>query len=155
MRIRGMVSGLVTLILALSVAVCAGEAEEILDATGIKGGLIVHVGCGDGKLTAALAVGGVSTRRDAAGRGRPAHSSFLVHGLDADAANVEKARAHVQSLGLYGPVAIDRLTGGRLPYVEGLANLVVAENLGNVPMAEVMRVLCPNGVAYVKQNGQR
>ena len=32
------------------------EAEQILDATGIKGGLIVHIGCGEGKLTAALHV---------------------------------------------------------------------------------------------------
>jgi len=30
------------------------QAKQILDATNIKGGLIVHVGCGDGKLTAAL-----------------------------------------------------------------------------------------------------
>ena len=38
-----------------------------------------------------------------------------------------------------------------LPYVDNLVNLVVAENLGKVAMAEVMRVLCPGGVAYVKQ----
>ena len=30
------------------------EARKILSETGIKGGLVVHLGCGDGKLTAAL-----------------------------------------------------------------------------------------------------
>ena len=30
------------------------QARQILDHTGIKGGLIVHIGCDDGTLTAAL-----------------------------------------------------------------------------------------------------
>ena len=29
------------------------EAKEILAATGVKGGLVVHIGCGNGQLTAA------------------------------------------------------------------------------------------------------
>ena len=32
----------------------AEEARQILAATGVKGGLVVHIGCGDGRLTAAL-----------------------------------------------------------------------------------------------------
>ena len=32
----------------------AQSAKDILDSAGIEGGLVVHVGCGDGKLTAAL-----------------------------------------------------------------------------------------------------
>ena len=114
-----------------------GRAREILDATGVKGGLVVHLGCGDGRLTAALHAG----------------DSYLVHGLDATRANVAKAREHIQSLGLYGKVSVARLDGKRLPYVDNLVNLVVAEDLGGVAMDEVMRVLCPNGVAYVKQGG--
>ena len=109
------------------------DATEILKASGVKGGLVVHLGCGDGRLTAALRTS----------------ESYLVHGLDADARNVEAARKHIQSLGLYGPVSVDQLRGGRLPYAENLVNLVVAEALGSVPMAEVMRVLAPGGVAYV------
>ena len=30
------------------------QARKILDVTGVKGGLVVHLGCSDGKLTAAL-----------------------------------------------------------------------------------------------------
>jgi outer membrane protein assembly factor BamB len=114
------------------------QARRILEAAGVKGGLIVHLGCGDGRLTAAL---------------RP-NDRYLVHGLHADAAGVAKARRHIRSLGLYGPVSVARFRGERLPYADNLVNLVVSENLGKVPMTEVMRVLCPNGVAYIKADGR-
>ena len=32
----------------------ADTASEVLDATGVQGGFVVHLGCGDGKQTAAL-----------------------------------------------------------------------------------------------------
>ncbi|MFQ6034527.1 MAG: PQQ-binding-like beta-propeller repeat protein, partial [Sedimentisphaerales bacterium] len=115
----------------------AAAGNEILDATGVKGGLVVHIGCGDGRLTAALR----------------ANDSYLVHGLDADLQNVKKARQYIQSLQLYGNVSVDQLRGNKLPYIDNLVNLVVSENLGRVSMEEVMRVLCPNGVAYIK-NGE-
>jgi outer membrane protein assembly factor BamB len=112
----------------------AGQAAQILKATGVQGGLIVHLGCGDGRLTAALHVS----------------PGYLVQGLDREALNVAKSRAYIQSLGLYGPVSVERLAGNSLPYIDGFANLVVAEQLGDIPMAEVLRILAPNGVAYVK-----
>ncbi|NQT88291.1 PQQ-binding-like beta-propeller repeat protein, partial [bacterium] len=110
----------------------AGEAEDILKTTGVQGGLVVHVGCGDGALTAALR----------------ANNRYLVHGLDTD---ITAARKHIQSLGLYGPVSVARWDGGALPYADNLVNLVVAE--APCPMAEMLRVLAPNGVTYVKKNG--
>ncbi len=116
----------------------AADARSVLDATGVKGGLVVHVGCGDGKLTAALR----------------ANDSYLVHGLDAGAANVEKARRHIRSLGLYGKVTAEQWTQKHLPYVDNLVNLLVSEDLGGVPMGEVMRVLCPSGVAYIRRGGK-
>ena len=68
------------------------EARRILDATNIKGGLVVHIGCGDGRLTVALR----------------ANDSYLVHGLDADTQNLEKARRYINSLGW--PKEIDEWT---------------------------------------------
>ncbi len=113
-------------------------AEEILDVTGIKGGLIVHIGCGNGRLTAALR----------------ASDSYIVHGLDADMASVEEAREYIKSLKLYGEVSTEQLKGSRLPYIDNLVNLVVSEDPDQVSMDEVMRVLCPNGVAYIKKDGE-
>ena len=120
-----------------SAPAAAESAKQILDASGVKGGLVVHVGCGDGKLTAALR----------------ANDGYTVHGLDADAANVAKARKHIQSLGLYGKASAEQWASGRLPYTDNLVNLLVSEDLGKIPMDEVMRVLAPNGVAYVKVGG--
>ena len=113
------------------------QAQEILRESGVKGGLIVHIGCGPGKLTASL-------RRN---------DSFLVHGLDTETESVEEARKYIQSVNLYGPVSADRLRSRRLPYIDNLVNLVVSEDLGNISMDEVMRVLCPDGVAYIKKGG--
>ncbi len=78
-------------LLACSPAWAEQSAEDILEASGVKGGLVVHIGCGDGKLTAALRAG----------------DAFVVQGLDTDPTNVEKARAHIQSLGLGGKVSAD------------------------------------------------
>ena len=118
------------LVTALAAAATAGSIPE---AAGVQGGLIVHLGCGDGRTTAALRV----------------NERFIVQGLDTDPAAVQAAREHIHSLGLYGPVTANTFDGRHLPYVENFVNLVVAERLGAVPMAEVMRVLAPNGVALV------
>ncbi|MFO8015250.1 MAG: PQQ-binding-like beta-propeller repeat protein [Phycisphaerae bacterium] len=113
------------------------DAEAILKATGVRGGLIVHLATGNDAspdLTAALAD----------------REGVLVHGLYADADAVARAREAWRAGGRYGnKVSVARLRGGRLPYAEGTVRLLVADALGPVAKAEVMRVLCPGGVAYV------
>ncbi|MFC1596551.1 PQQ-binding-like beta-propeller repeat protein [Planctomycetota bacterium] len=108
-------------------------ARTILKTAEVKGGLVVHLGCGDGKLTAALYAG----------------DGYLIHGLDTDVEQAAKAREHIRSVGLYGKVSVDTFDGRRLPYVDNLVNLVVAEDLGEVSVDEVTRVLAPLGVACV------
>jgi len=109
------------------------EAEAILERAGVQGGLVVHVGCGDGKLTAALYAGG----------------GYLVHGLDADAENVERARDHIRSQGLYGEVTADTFDGKTLPYIDNLVNLLVVSSPASVDRDEIRRVLRPGGVALI------
>ncbi len=116
----------------------AESARDILEATGVKGGLVVHVGCGDGSLTAGL----------------HANDSYLVQGLDSDAGNVRKARNTIQRQNLYGKVSVNVLSGDSLPYIDNVVNLLVSEDLGAVSMSEVMRVLVPEGVAYIRKNGK-
>jgi outer membrane protein assembly factor BamB len=116
----------------------ADDAKAILQQSGVKGGIIIHLGVGDGKLTGALR----------------ATDSFQVQGLDTDAAKVAQARAAIAATGNYGPVAVEKFDGKALPYIDNFANLVVAEELGGVSMDEVNRVLVPNGVAMTKRNGQ-
>jgi len=114
----------------------AHVAGQILEITGVRGGLVIHIACGKGELTAAL----------------HNNDSYLVQGLDTDAENIENARVHIKSLGLYGTVSVEQWDSSFLPYTDNLANLVVSEDLGKVPLTEVMRVLCPEGVAYIKKN---
>jgi outer membrane protein assembly factor BamB len=109
------------------------RARQILDATGIRGGLVVHIGCGDGKLTAALY----------------ANESYLVHGIDTDGVDIAKARLYIRSKNLYGPVSVARYNGKTLPYGDNIVNLIVAETLGNVSTEEAMRVLTPLGAMVV------
>jgi len=119
----------------------AETAQQILDAVGCKGGLVVHLGCGDGRLTAALRAG----------------DAYIVHGLDADAANVEKAREHIRSLGLYGPVSVEQGTDpARLPYADNLVNLlVISDARFEIAEKEMQRVLAPLGAAYIRgKDGQ-
>ncbi|UCF17719.1 MAG: PQQ-binding-like beta-propeller repeat protein, partial [Phycisphaerales bacterium] len=115
----------------------AEQARHILDDTAVKGGLVVHLGCGDGKLTAELR----------------ANDRYIVHGLDRDAKDIARARDYIQSLGLYGKVSVDEFDGRNLPYTDNLVNLIIVEDRGSVPVKELDRVLCPNGVAYIRKNG--
>ncbi|MHC4401227.1 MAG: outer membrane protein assembly factor BamB family protein [Planctomycetota bacterium] len=126
----------------LLVTPCASRAEstrqaarEILQQSGIQGGLIVHLGCGDGTLTAALRAG----------------ESYVVQGLTHDRAMVNQARANIRSLGEYGPVSVTWWGSWGLPYADNLVNLIVAEDPGGVAKDEMLRVLAPRGVALVKQ----
>ncbi|MHC4742354.1 MAG: class I SAM-dependent methyltransferase, partial [Planctomycetota bacterium] len=132
------VTPLIAVLFVFAISAWGQSAAEIFDAAGGKGGLVVHIGCADGKLTAEL----------------QANKGSLVQGLDTSEENVSKAREHIKSLGLYGAVSVDHLAGDELPFIDNLANLVVSEDLGDVPMSEVMRILCPEGVAYIRKDGQ-
>ena len=111
------------------------HAQQILNAAGVQGGLIVHLGCGDGKLTAALR----------------ASDRYVVHGLDASFEHVAAARKHIQSLGFYGKVSVQQREGGPLPYADNLVNLLVVEQPRGVAPDEVQRVLAPLGVALLRE----
>lgn len=110
-------------------------AASLLQQSGVRGGLVVHVGCGDGRLTAALRAG----------------DSYLVHGLEKDQAARDQARRRVHAQGLYGVVAIGDWHGTHLPYAENLVNLMIVDDAQQVSMDEVLRVLAPSGVALVRQ----
>lgn len=109
-------------------------AREILKTSGMKGGLVVHAGCGNGRLTAALR----------------ANDRYLVQGLAAKADDVQQAREYVTSRGLYGPVSVDQWDAKKLPYGTNTVNLLVVDNGRHIPREEIMRVLAPRGVACMR-----
>ncbi|MDP6635770.1 MAG: class I SAM-dependent methyltransferase, partial [Phycisphaerae bacterium] len=119
---------LLLLMLTASVGIARAadlDAAKVLQTTGVRGGLVVHLGCGDGKLTAGLR----------------ANDSALVHGLDIDAKKISAARERISNTRLAGKVTFDVLRSNSLPYTDNLVNLIVSDDLGEIPVAEAMRVL--------------
>ncbi len=127
------------LYLSLLISMATGQsATEFLQMAGTRGGLIVHIGCGDGTLTAGLRAG----------------DQYFVHGLDTDPAQIAAARSYLIEKGIYGPVCVDRWDGRRLPYADNLVNLIVAEEAENLSEKEIFRVLAPKGVALIRRAGK-
>jgi outer membrane protein assembly factor BamB len=131
-----LIFGIMVLCAALSPAADPAPGE-ILKSTGITGGVIVHVGCGDGSLAAGLVGPG-----------------FVVQGLDIDAADVEKTRAALKAKGGYGINCAAVFDGKRLPYAENVVNLLVISEPGDLGAQEIMRVLVPDGAAYAHKGGK-
>ena len=75
------------------------SVTQLIKKADIKGGLIVHAGCGDpssgsgqtGKLYIDLKI----------------NDSYIVYGVDTDINKINKARKYIQSKGLYGKVSIN------------------------------------------------
>jgi len=138
---RQVLASLAVVLAFVSGHVLAGseqDAAKLMKASGVRGGLVVHVGCNDGRLTASLA----------------ASDAFLIHGLDRDADNVIHARAHIRSKGLYGPVSVEQWAGERLPYGDNTVSLLVMSDVGcQASKEEIDRVLAPRGVVVIRKQG--
>lgn len=126
----------------LSSALCAlmitGPVYAVIPATavaesGLHGGIIVHLNCGNGRETARI----------------PSGDTFLVHGLDTNTDRVEEARAYLRAENLYGPASVVGYDGRTLPYADNVVNLIIADSLEGVPPKEAMRVLVPGGTIII------
>ncbi len=111
-----------------------GLARRLLEQPDLRPGLCVHVGCGDGELIAALARSG----------------RYVVHGLTADPDECGRARARIESLGLYGRASVDCVPLDRLPYADDLVNLLIV-SAPDTGQGEITRVLAPGGTAFVQE----
>lgn len=112
------------------------QANEIIQQTGVSGGLIVELGCTDGRLAAALA----------------RHDAMLVHGLALEPKFVETARTTIDATGLYGRASVQLFSGSSLPYADNLVRLLIVSDFGEVTKEDCLRALAPGGVLCVKDN---
>jgi len=127
----------------LLVAACGAAEDHASALEAIRaercGGVCVQLGCGDGALTAELAESG----------------NLLVHALEADANLVAKAREGLSARKLYGQASVEQWSSSSLPYADNLVNIVVVGAPGRVSESEILRVLAPNGKAWLKsRDGQ-
>ncbi|MBI4658653.1 MAG: PQQ-binding-like beta-propeller repeat protein [Verrucomicrobia bacterium] len=118
----------------------SGEADvaAILEMSKVSGGLVVYLGPNNPCLLAAL---------------RPS-PRFMVHGLATGEVDPAQARKALRELGDYGSVTLDRQEGELLPFIDNMVNLFIAEGLSGVSQDEVQRVLCPDGVALIREDGK-
>ncbi|MFO7907969.1 MAG: class I SAM-dependent methyltransferase [Planctomycetota bacterium] len=123
-----------SLIMLSTAPLQAQSGRAVIEKSGVPGGLVVHVDCRDGELTAQLR----ATER------------YTVQGLTTQ--DPGEAREHIRSRkGLYGPVSVRQWQGGSLPYADDLVNLVVVSTTASeVDGQEVARVLAPGGVAMIR-----
>ena len=130
---RVLIPGLLVVVLLegpLTAEQTSTSASDILTDSGVQGGLVVHVGCGDGRLITELTDQGC----------------FLVQGLDTDPVNVQRARALARSRGLSGRVSTRLFDGEHLPFIDNMVNLLIVESAYDIPREELLRVLTPRGV---------
>jgi len=115
--------------------VLADDSARAVAASGVRGGLVVVIGVDDAEALAAYRV----------------NDSYLVHGLDTDAAKVAAARKRLMEKGVYGPVSVDVFDGTSLPYIDSVVNLLVTHDAASgIGDDEIQRVLTPKGVAMAR-----
>lgn len=127
---------LVSFFFCCSVVFAADQppGETIVESSGVTGGFIVHVGCGDGNVTQQLL----------------ANDRFQVHGIDRSAEAIANGRKRLVEAGKYGPVSLAQWTTKTLPYIDNMVNLLVIEPDQQVTESEINRVLAPRGVAMIR-----
>lgn len=111
------------------------QAKTARRVAGSTEGLVVHLGCGDGRVTAALA-----------------HQGFdNLQALDAEAAAIQSTRRLLSEKGVAGRVKLRHLATDRLPYDDGEVRLIVVHNAHLTEPDEIMRVLQGGGTLLVKK----
>ncbi len=127
----------------LASATPKAEAKAIIETTGVKGGFVVHL-LDDKDPTSAALTGALRV-----------NDAYQVQGWSLSDDNVANARAALMEKNFYGEVSVGllRSSNGALPYIDNMVNLLVSSDSSALGTSneEVLRVLVPNGVAYLKQ----
>ncbi|MHC4146630.1 MAG: methyltransferase domain-containing protein [Planctomycetota bacterium] len=99
---------LMCLALVLSAA-AAGYADltDLVRSSAVKGGLVVHIGCGDGKDTAALRL----------------NDRYMVQGLEVSEAKVQEAKQNIRTAGRYGKISVRQVGTARFPFTNSTAGI--------------------------------
>lgn len=123
---------------ALLIHAAFAQAEDqparLLETAGVQGGLVVVLN--NAHITAEIR----------------SNDRFLVQGLFQDEKSRASAREKMQAKGGYGPVTVKAWGGEKLPYLDNMVNLIIAEDAGSLSPQEILRVLAPGGVVLSKKD---
>jgi len=131
MQTRGLIS--IALLLAVQ-PVLFGGPDPLIAQSGIKGGITVFLGCGEG------------TPSD----GLDYDDKYLVCFLDTDSAVVNRVKDRIAAKGVYGQVSAETYDGMNLPFGDNIVNLLIIRNPSGVKAEEIERVMVPRGVVMFK-----
>jgi outer membrane protein assembly factor BamB len=106
------------------------DKQQILAASSIHGGLVIHLGCTDAGLL-------VDFAQD---------SRFVTQALVREAEVLSRLREALAAEDLIGRASVRLVNKPRLPYVDYSVRFLIVEDALDVPESELMRVLCPGGV---------
>ena len=110
------------------------DRQQVLSASKVHGGVMIHLGCRETSLLAEFAQ----------------DSRYVVQALTSDARVASRLRASLADKKLSGMASVQTSHGARLPYVDHLVRFLIVEDPLGVPESELKRVLCPGGVLAKK-----
>ena len=76
------------------------------------------------------------------------NSQLVLHRLDADLRSLKQAQRLLKEHRKGATLLTERWTRTRLPHANNLVNVVIASKDSKIPRSEILRVLCPGGVAF-------
>ncbi|MCH2209051.1 MAG: PQQ-binding-like beta-propeller repeat protein [Lentisphaerales bacterium] len=114
----------------------ADTANELLKKADFSGGVILHIGSGNGELSNDLYQS----------------ENTLVYGLEKSAEKVQNARAKAYEEGISGKVTYSQWNSEFLPFAQNFINTIICEE--EVDDKEIMRVLATYGTALIKSENK-
>jgi outer membrane protein assembly factor BamB len=111
----------------------ADTASDLLQKIKFSGGVILHIGSGNGELSNSLYKS----------------KNTLIYGLEKSASKITKARNAAYDQGISGKVTYSQWNSEFLPFAQNFINLIICEE--KVDQKEIMRVLAPYGTALIKK----
>ena len=112
----------------------ADRAQEIIVQSELAGGVVVHVHGADTSLLQSL---------------RQQSPNLLGHLLVAQEADAHGAREKLVEAGAHGKISVGQWQSGALPFIDNFVNLLIVEQADAVSRDEVLRVLVPEGTAFL------
>lgn len=110
------------------------RAQEIIAQSKLAGGVVVHVHGADTSLLQSI---------------RQQSPNVLGHLLVAQEADAQEARKKLVAAGQHGKIHVGVWQSGTLPLIDNFVNLLIVERADAVSREEVLRVLAPEGTAFL------
>tara|TARA_B110000483_G_C18173828_1_gene534289 strand:+ start:1398 stop:2090 length:693 start_codon:yes stop_codon:yes gene_type:complete len=119
---------------AFSFSLFGEELNPVKDAALLNGGIIVTLDLTDATQLEELA----------------SNPSLRIQALLEENEAIEPLRKSIHQAGKYGQISVNPHNGSELPYIDNLVNLVICDQSTNIPRDELLRVLTPHGILYLK-----